>query len=121
MTDPGVDAGLTRIWAIVDPLDALAPVTPPVVPAIVHANAAPATLLVSAILVVAALHMVVGLTVVTLGVGLIVMVNDCIGPSQVFPALVKCGVTVIVNTTGVVPVFEAVKAAILPELEPARP
>jgi hypothetical protein len=112
---------LTRIWAIVDPLEALAPVTPPVVPAIVQLNVAPATLLVRAIFVVSVLHIIVGLTVDTSGVGLTVMVKVCGVPVHVTDPLVKFGVTVIVATTGVVPGFEAVNAAILPEPVAASP
>ena len=102
---PGVVPGLTSICAIVDPEEALAPVTPPVVPAIVQLNVVPATLLVSAIFVVLPLQIVVGLAVDTSGVGLIVIVNVWAGPSQVIPAFVNSGVTVIVRVTGVVPEF----------------
>jgi hypothetical protein len=57
---------------MVDPLEAVAPVTPPVIGPMVQAKVAPVTLLLNAILVVDALQMVVGLTVDTLGVGLTV-------------------------------------------------
>jgi hypothetical protein len=83
VTVPAVVPGLTSICAIVEPLEALAPVTPPVVPAIVQLNVAPATLLVRAIFVVSVLHIVVGLAVETFGVGLTVIVKVCAGPVQV--------------------------------------
>lgn len=121
VTVPAVVPGLTRICAIVDPLEALAPVTPPVVPAIVQLNVAPATLLVSAIFVVSVLQIVVGLAVETFGVGLTVIVKVCEGPIHVTEPFVKFGVTVIVATTGVVPVLTAVKAAMLPEPGEASP
>lgn len=57
----------------------------------------------------------------TIGVGLTVMVNVRGVPVQVTPPLVKLGVTVIVATTGVCVVFTAVKAAMLPLPEAARP
>lgn len=49
------------------------------------------------------------------------MVNVCAGPGQLTPPLVNVGVTVIVAITGEVPVFTAVKAAIFPLPEAARP
>jgi hypothetical protein len=57
---------------MVDPLDAVAPVTPPVTGPMVQAKVAPVTLLLNAIPVVAPLQMVSGLTVVAFGVGLTV-------------------------------------------------
>ena len=50
----------------------------------------------------------------TIGVGLTVMVNVVAVPVAVTPPLVKVGVTVIVATTGVVPVFTAVNTGRLP-------
>jgi len=114
VTVPGVVPGLTSIWAIVEPLDALAPVTPPVTPAIVQLKVAPATLLINAMFVDSALHIVVALVVETFGVGLTVMVKVCGVPSHVTRPLVKCGVTAIEATTGAVPAFIAANAAILP-------
>jgi hypothetical protein len=49
------------------------------------------------------------------------MLNCLSSPEQVTPALVYFGVTVIVATTGVVPLFNAVNAAILPVPLPANP
>ena len=118
VTVPAVLPGLTSIWAIVDPPEALAPVIPPVTGPIVQLKVAPGILLVRAILVVVALHIVVGLTVVTSGIGLTVIVNVCCGPSQVTEPFAKCGVTVMVAITGAMPVLTAVKAAISPD--PAR-
>ena len=69
---PTVVPELVRVWAIVDPLDTVAPVNPPVIVPMVQLKVAPATLLLSAILVVAPLQMVVELDVVTFGVGLTV-------------------------------------------------
>jgi hypothetical protein len=57
---------------MVPPLDPVAPVTPPVIGPMVQAKVAPATLLLNTILVVAPLHMVVALAVVTFGIGLTV-------------------------------------------------
>ncbi len=65
------------------------PVIPPVIVPMVQLKVAPATLLVKAIFVEAALHTVRGLIVVTSGVGLTVMVKVCAGPSQVIEPLVK--------------------------------
>jgi len=50
----------------------------------------------------------------TCPLGFTVMLNCFVGPSQVFPAFVKCGVMVRVATTGEVPVFDAVKIGIEP-------
>jgi hypothetical protein len=72
---PGVVPGLIRICAIVDPLEGVAPVTPPVTPPTVQLKVAPATLLVREILIAFVLQIVVGLAVETFGVGLTVIVN----------------------------------------------
>jgi len=69
---PAVVPELTSKSAIVAPLDAVAPITPPVIVPMVQLKMAPVTLLLSAILVVVPLQMVVGLAVVTFGVGLTV-------------------------------------------------
>jgi hypothetical protein len=49
------------------------------------------------------------------------MVKVFVGPSQVTPPLVKCGVTMIVATTGAVPLFIAVNDGILPVPVAANP
>jgi hypothetical protein len=64
--------------------------------------------------VVAPLHNAWLATVFTVGVGFTVIVNVTGVPVQVTPPLLYVGVTVIVATTGVVPLFIAVKLAILP-------
>ena len=58
---------------------------------------------------------------ITSPVGLTVIVKVFDGPLQLVPPFVKVGVTVIVATTGAVPVFEAVNEAMLPVPEAARP
>jgi len=72
MTEPAVLPGFVSICAIVDPDAAVAPVIPPFIVPIVQPKVVPVTLLVSEIFVVPPLQMVVGLTVVTFGVGLTV-------------------------------------------------
>ena len=57
----------------------------------------------------------------TTGAGLTVMVNVVAVPVQVTPPLVNEGVTVIVETIGVAPVFVAVNAGIFPVPEAASP
>src|ERR1035437_73558 len=54
-------------------------------------------------------------------VGLTVIVKVLVGPSQVIPPLVKCGVTIIVATTGDVPALMAVNVGILPLPVAANP
>ena len=49
------------------------------------------------------------------------IVKVFVGPEQLLPLLVKVGVTTIVATTGAVVVFNAVKEAILPVPDPAKP
>ena len=49
------------------------------------------------------------------------MVNVLVGPGQEVPALAKEGVTVMVATTGEVPVFVAVKEPMSPAPPAARP
>ena len=80
---PATVPGLTSICEITGPLEAPAPDTPPVTPAIVQLNVVPATLPVRAIFVVAALHIVVGLAVETVGVGFTVIVKLSAGPVHV--------------------------------------
>ena len=58
---------------------------------------------------------------IAVGVGLTVIVNVFCGPGHVVPALVYCGVTVTVATTGEVPELAAVKALIVPVPEAANP
>ena len=55
------------------------------------------------------------------GIGLTVIVNVTGVPEQFVPPLAKTGVTVIVATTGALPVLVAVKDAMFPEPEAARP
>ncbi len=78
--------------------------------------------LVSTILVVSSLQ--ISYPVVlgnTCGVGLTAIVKLFDGPSQVTPPLLKCGVTMIVATTGAVPLFIAMNDGILPLPAAARP
>ena len=49
------------------------------------------------------------------------MVKVFAGPLQLTPPLVKVGVTTMVATTGAIPVFTAVKLAMLPVPLAARP
>jgi hypothetical protein len=65
--------GLVSVWAMVDPLPALAPVILPVIVPTVQVNVL-AALAVNAIFVEVALHIVAVLAVVTTGVGLTVTV-----------------------------------------------
>ena len=79
---PAVEGlGLVNTCAIVEPEPALAPVIPPVIVPSVHVNVL-AALEVRAILVVAPLHTVVVLGVVTLGFGLTVTVIAVEEPTQ---------------------------------------
>ena len=90
VTVPAVVPGLVSVCAIVDPLDALAPVIPPVIDPIVQLKVAPVTLLFNAIFVAVPLQIVVGLAVVTFGVGYNVTVTVNVNPVQ----LPDIGVTV---------------------------
>ena len=63
---------LYKVWAIVVPLDAVAPEMTPVIPPIVQLKVVPETVLESAMFVVAPLQYVVMLAVETFGVGLTV-------------------------------------------------
>ena len=81
---PAVAKGLVSVCAIVDPLDALAPVTPPVIVPIVQLKVAPVTLLFNAIFVVVPLQIVVGLAVVTSGAGFTVTTMFIGMPGQPF-------------------------------------
>lgn len=83
VTDPGDVPGFISTWAIVGPLEALAPVIPPATPPIVQLNVAPATLLASAIFVEVELQIVIGPAAVISGVGLTEIVNVSPGPSHV--------------------------------------
>jgi hypothetical protein len=49
------------------------------------------------------------------------MVKVFVGPSHVLPPLLKCGVTIIVATTGAVPGFVAMNEGILPLPAAANP
>jgi len=63
------------------------------------------------------LHITTSAGTTTVGVGFTVMVNDDAVPGQ----LLAVGVTVMVAVMGLVPVFVAVKEAISPAPETARP
>jgi hypothetical protein len=54
------------------------------------------------------------LIALAVGVGLAVMLNVCVEPGQLRPANVYTGVTVILDTAAVVPVFVTLNAAIFP-------
>ena len=71
---PGVKPGLVKVWEIVVPFDATAPLTVPVTAPIVQLKLVPETALTSAMFVVAELHIVVLPDAVTSGVGLIVII-----------------------------------------------
>ena len=60
-------------------------------------------------------------TAFTVAVGFTVMVNDNGVPTQLTPALVKVGVTVIVAVTAVVPILTAVNENMFPLPLAARP
>ena len=96
---PAVVPELTRRSKIVAPLDTVAPVTPPVIAPMVQLKVAPATLLVSAILVVPPLQIVVELAVVTFGVGLTVTTKFVALPGHELAV----GVTIYVTVPAVVP------------------
>ena len=81
---PAVVPGLVSVCAIVDPLDALAPVIPPVIVPIVQLKVVPVTLLFNVILVAVPLQFVVGLAVVTSGAGFIVTTMFIGVPGQPF-------------------------------------
>ena len=88
---PAVEGlGLVKVWAIVEPEPADAPVIPPVLVPKVHAKEL-AELAVRLMLVVAPLQMVAVLGVVTLGVGFTVMVTAVEVP--VHEPTVEVGVT----------------------------
>ena len=88
----------------------------------VQLNVVPATAPVKfTAVVVAPLHNVWLATAFTVGVGFTVIVNVVGVPVQVTPLLVYVGVTVIVATTGALVGLVAVKDAILPVPDAARP
>jgi len=104
VTVPAVVPGLVSVWEIEEPLDALAPVIPPVIVPIVQLKVVPDTLLFNTIFVVSPLHMVVGPVVVTFGAGLTVT-NMFFGmPGQPFAE----GVTIYITVPAVVPGFVSV-------------
>ena len=70
--------------------------------------------------VAAPLH-TVWLATFTVGVGLTVMVNVIGVPGQVMPALVYCGVTVMLATIGALEEFVALNAGRLPDPTPLNP
>ena len=84
VTDPVVAFGLLSTWAMVEPLEALAPVILPVIIPIVQLNVLPTKLLVNAMFVVAPLQITVELAVLTFGVGLTVTTMFVGLPVQVF-------------------------------------
>ena len=113
LTTPGEVPVLSKVWLMLDPLPPAKPVTVPpdgvvvidavqvkVVPVVADVIVYPTAVL-SQISFVAAL--------LTVGVGLTVMVKDWAVPVQLTEPFVKVGVTVIVATTGAVPVLVAVK------------
>ena len=67
------------------------------------------------------LHNTCGFTALTCAVGFTVIVKTFVEPMHALAPLVKVGVTVMVATTGVVPVLRAVKAAMLPVPEAPSP
>jgi len=106
---------------IVAPLDAVAPVTPPVIAPMVQLKMAPVTLLARAMLVAVALQIVRGLAVVTFGFGLTVTVTVKDDPVQ----LPDVGITVyvavstaFVGLTRVPLIFAAAVPAAPPEIPP---
>jgi hypothetical protein len=101
---------LVRTWAIVAPLEADAPVMPPVITPIVQLKVAPVTLLAKAILVVAPLHIVNGLAVVTFGVGLTVTIKLVALPGHELAV----GVTIYITVPAVVPAFVSACAIVAP-------
>ncbi len=87
-----------------------------------HANAVPDTgLLNTMVEVEPPLHTTWLATAFTDGVGLTVMVKTTGTPVQVIPPLVTEGITVMVATTGALPVLVAVKVPILPVPLAANP
>ena len=114
---------LTRVWAIELPLPANAPVMlPGGNAATIQEKVVPATSLVSTIFVTSVEQRTrdEGVAVKT-GVGLTVIVNVWVGPSQLTPPLLKCGVTTMLETFGTIPLFEATKEAISPVPKIGRP
>lgn len=112
----GVAPLLTAVKLAISPRPAAA--RPIEVLSFVQLNCVPATVPVKrAAFVVLPLQSTWLATAATVGVGLTVMVNVLDVPVQPFAD----GVTVIVATTGVVPVFTAVKLAISPLPEAAKP
>lgn len=84
VTDPAVAFGLLSAWAMVEPLEALAPVMPPVIVPIVQLNVLPTKLLVNAMFVVDPLQISVELAVLTFGAGFTVTTMLAGFPAQVF-------------------------------------
>lgn len=88
----------------------------------VHVNTVPGTVPVGVTAVVIVLwHSAWSEMAATFGVGLTVIVKVVGVPEQISVPLVKRGVTVMVDVTGVVPLLTAVKAAMLPEPLAASP
>jgi hypothetical protein len=107
------EIGAAPAFVAVNPAIFPAPLAPKPIAVLelVHANVAPATLLVNAVVAIAApAHTVMFAGTVTLGVGLTVMVYVTGVPGH--PAAV--GVTVIVEVIGVVPALAEVNAGVFP-------
>jgi len=99
VTVPAVVPGLVSVWVIEEPLDVLAPVIPPVIGPIVQLKVVPDTLLFNTIFVVSPLHIIVGLDVVTFGIGFTVTTIFVGIPGHPFAN----GVTIYVTVPAVVP------------------
>jgi hypothetical protein len=67
------------------------------------------------------LHIVLEEGLLTFAVGSTVIVKDFDGPGQLVTPYVTVGITVIVATTGAVPIFVAVNAEIFPVPLAAKP
>ncbi len=127
-TPPLVKRGVTVIVAVTGDVVRFDAVNAAMSPLPLAASPIVASLLVHAYVVVPTVLLVVNpitgtvapvqttlfVTLLTCPFGLTVMVNVCGGPSHVFVAYAKCGVTVIVATTGVVPVLTALNDDMLP-------
>ena len=81
-TVPAVVPEFVRVCAIANPPEALAPVIPPLIAPTVQLKLAPLTLLFKAIFVAVPLQIVVGLAVITFGVGFTVTVTVKLLPGQ---------------------------------------
>ena len=118
-----VTGAVVLLVAMNEPIFPVPPAARPIlVLLLVQVNTVPGTGPLSVTAALAApLHKVWLAIAFTDGVGFTVMVNDTDGPVQVTPPLVKLPVTVIVATTGAVPVLVAVNDGIFPAPNDARP